>query len=155
MFILVFFFPWLCCIIVQRKPCCLLIIAFSKSENTQNVPTVSTFHDWNSYFCPTFFSKFWALLYPFFFNGGHLKVGIWVYTVCQCPFYGMLGLNVSRKNHLIKLSYVYIAVSLYLKNTLALKTFFICLFRALTLKGPITAAEDNIFKYFIFDFQSK
>ena len=31
-------------VIVQRK-LCLLIISFSKSENTQNVPTIPTFHD--------------------------------------------------------------------------------------------------------------
>ena len=30
------------------------------------------FYDLNSYFCPTF-SKFWALLYPCFFTGGHLN----------------------------------------------------------------------------------
>ena len=47
-------------------------MSFSKSENTQNIPTIPTFHDWNSYFCPTFL-KFWALLYPYIFVGGHLK----------------------------------------------------------------------------------
>ena len=36
---------------------CFLILSFSKSENTQNIPTIPTFHDLNSYFCPTF-SKF-------------------------------------------------------------------------------------------------
>ena len=52
-------------VIVQRK-LCLLIISFSKSESIKNVPSNPTFHDWNSFFCPTF-SKFWALLYPYFF----------------------------------------------------------------------------------------
>ena len=36
---------------------CFLILSFSKSENTQNIPTIPIFHDLNSYFCPTF-SKF-------------------------------------------------------------------------------------------------
>ena len=54
-----------------------LIISFSKSENTQNIPTIPTFHDLNSYFFPTF-SKFWALLYPYFFTGGRLKA--WMYS---------------------------------------------------------------------------
>ena len=36
---------------------CFLILSFSKSENTQNIPTIPTFHDLNSYFCPAF-SKF-------------------------------------------------------------------------------------------------
>ena len=33
---------------------CFLILSFSKSENTQNIPTTPTFYDLNSYFCPTF-----------------------------------------------------------------------------------------------------
>ena len=69
-FILVF--PYHGDIVLLFRENCSLILSFSKSENTQNIPTIPTFHDWNSYFCPTF-SKVWALLYLYFFTGGHLK----------------------------------------------------------------------------------
>ena len=74
-FILVF--PYHGDIVLLFRENCFLILSFSKSENTQNIPTIPTFHDLNSYFCPTF-SKFWALLYPYFFTGGHLKAWLWV-----------------------------------------------------------------------------
>ena len=73
-FILVF--PYHGDIVLLFRENCFLILSFSKSENTQNIPTIRTFHDLNSYFCPSF-SKFWALLYPYFFTGGHLKA-------CRC-----------------------------------------------------------------------
>ena len=76
-FILVF--PYHGDIVLLFRENCFLILSFSKSENTQNIPTIPTFHDLNSYFCPTF-SKFWALLYPYFFTGGHLKA-------CVCIFH--------------------------------------------------------------------
>ena len=70
-FILVF--PYYGDIVLFFKENYFLILSFS--ENTQNIPTIPTFHELNSYFCPTF-SKFWALLYPYFFTGGHLKAYI-------------------------------------------------------------------------------
>ena len=73
-FILVF--PYHGDIVLLFRENCFLILSFSKSEKTQNIPTIPTFHDLNSYFCPSF-SKFWALLYPCFFTGGHLKA-------CRC-----------------------------------------------------------------------
>ena len=76
-FILVF--PYHGDIVLLFRENCFLILSFSKSENTQNIPTIPTFHDLNSYFCPTF-SKFWALLYPYFFTGGHLKAC----KLCMC-----------------------------------------------------------------------
>ena len=54
-FILVF--PYHGDILLLFRENCFLILSFSKSENTQNIPTIPTFHDLNSYFCPTF-SKF-------------------------------------------------------------------------------------------------
>ena len=54
-FILVF--PYNGDVVLLFRENCFLIISFSKSENTQNIPTIPTFHDLNSYFCPTF-SKF-------------------------------------------------------------------------------------------------
>ena len=54
-FILVF--PYHGDVVLLFRESCFLILSFSKSENTQNIPTILTFHDLNSYFCPTF-SKF-------------------------------------------------------------------------------------------------
>ena len=64
-------FPYHGDVVLLFRENCFLILSFSKSENTQNIPTLLTFHDLNSYFCPTF-SKFWALFYTCFFTGGHL-----------------------------------------------------------------------------------
>ena len=54
-FILVF--PYNGDVVLLFRENCFLILSFSKSENIQNIPTIPTFHDLNSYFCPTF-SKF-------------------------------------------------------------------------------------------------
>ena len=64
--------PYYSDIVLLFRENCFLISSFSMSENTQSISTIPTFHDLNSYFCPTF-SKFWALLYPYFFTGGLLK----------------------------------------------------------------------------------
>ena len=50
-------FPYHGDVVLLSSENCFLIISFSKSENTQNIPTIPTFHDLNSYFCPTV-SKF-------------------------------------------------------------------------------------------------
>ena len=50
-------FPYHGDVVLMFRKNCFLILSFSKSENTQNIPTIPTFHDLNSYFCPTF-SKF-------------------------------------------------------------------------------------------------
>ena len=54
-FILVF--PYHGDVVLLFRENCFLILSFSKSENIQNIPTIPTFHDLNSYFCSTF-SKF-------------------------------------------------------------------------------------------------
>ena len=54
-FVLVF--PYHGDIVLLFREKCFLILSFSKSENTQIIPTIPTFHYLNSYFCPTF-SKF-------------------------------------------------------------------------------------------------
>ena len=62
-FILVF--PYHGDVVLLFRENCFLILSFSKSENTQNISTIPTFHDLNSYFCPTF-SKLSPTLSLFF-----------------------------------------------------------------------------------------
>ena len=51
-FILVF--PYHGDIVLLFRENYFLILSFSKSENTQNIPIILTFHDLHSYFCSTF-----------------------------------------------------------------------------------------------------
>ena len=50
-------FPYHGDVVLLFSENCFLILSFSKSEDTQNIPTTPIYHDLNSYFCPTF-SKF-------------------------------------------------------------------------------------------------
>ena len=51
-FILVF--PYHGDIVLLFRENCFLILSFFKPEINQNILTIPTFHDFNSYFCPTF-----------------------------------------------------------------------------------------------------